>query len=160
VNTYLYANNNSLRFIDAVGLAVLNPRNYPISKRMVDALWAFNRYIGCDKDVEITGGDRPNDDEGSPHRDGIAADIKVPGQLHLLTANQAIRSGLFGGVGWYQEGYFDPKKRGSGPHVHVDFGAKGRRWGYDVNGREYNKRIPYLSPTPNEGKEKNDCRCK
>jgi len=159
LNTYTYALGNPLYWVDPSGLDVLNPNNYPISDKVLKALWEFNRYIGCDKDIEITGGNRPNDDEGSPHRDGIAADIKVPGQLHLLTANQAGRSGLFGGVGWYQEGYYDPNIKGSGPHVHVDLGAPNRKWGFDVNRYRYRGKFPLLSPTLNEGKEKKDCRC-
>jgi RHS repeat-associated protein len=157
-NSYLYASENPLRSADPRGLAVLNPDNYPISNKVFRALWKFNRYIGCDKDVVITGGNRPNDTLGY-HRLNLAADIKVPGQSHLLTANQASRSGLFGGVGWYQEGYRDPSIKGSGPHVHVDLGPPNRRWGFDSNGIEYHRWFPPASRTPDEGKETEECRC-
>jgi hypothetical protein len=55
----------------------------------------------------------------SPHMLGIAADIKVEGLSLLEVAWLAFDSGLFTGVGWYQEGYFGGP--GVGPHVHVDF---------------------------------------
>jgi len=100
---------------------------YPVSADVLEALWEFNRLIGCDKDVVITGGDRPSDRKigsggNSQHVRKRAADIFVPGQLHIITANQAIKSGLFGGVGWYEEGYRGPNNEG--PHTHVDLREK------------------------------------
>jgi hypothetical protein len=77
----------------------------------------------------------------------LAADINVPGQLHLLTANQAAESGLFGGVGWYEEGYYDPRDPKVGPHVHVDLRKGTFRWGHATSGREYHGSFPrYTGP--------------
>jgi len=72
---------------------------------------------------------------------GLAADICVPGQTHLQTANQASDSKLFGGVGWYEEGYRGP--HGEGPHVHVDLRTKEiARWGWDKYGNPYHGYFP------------------
>jgi RHS repeat-associated protein len=131
INTYAYTGSDPVRFIDPFGLKVLNPKGYPVSSDVMEALWEFNRLIGCDKDIVITGGDRPRGSklgarDNSPHVRKLAADIFVPGQLHLVTANQAIKSGLFGGVGWYEEGYRGPNNEG--PHTHVDLpGQEARR---------------------------------
>jgi uncharacterized protein YcbK (DUF882 family) len=77
----------------------------------------FNKFIGEDREIVITGGNRPKDSKigsgsSSPHTRDLAADIKVMGWPHIKTANKADESGLFGGIGWYGEGYSDPKKRG------------------------------------------------
>jgi uncharacterized protein YcbK (DUF882 family) len=131
-------------------LEVLNPDNFPIQPDVQQALENFNQQIGTNKDVVITGGDRPASSDlgassASTHTEGIAADIKVPGQTHLQTANQADKSGLFGGVGWYEEGYRGP--HGEGPHVHVDLREGTARWGYDKNGKYYKGHFPkYKEP--------------
>jgi len=145
VNFYAYVANDPLTWTDPLGLKVLNPENLPVQPPVLEALHAFNRHIGLCKDIVITGGDRRGD-PGS-HGQGLAADIKVLGQLHLLTANQAAESGLFGGVGWYEEGYYNPSDPKVGPHVHVDL-RKGRaRWGYAKSGREYHGSFPgYTGP--------------
>ncbi|MBI3343676.1 MAG: VCBS repeat-containing protein [Gammaproteobacteria bacterium] len=121
---------------------VRNPNNYPISPQVQQGLQNFNNYIGQDYDVVITGGNRSASSNlgagsQSQHVLGNAADIYVPGQSNLQTANQALSSGLFSGIGWYEEGYRGPN--GEGPHVHVDM-RPGRtpqnpaQWGYDRNG--------------------------
>jgi uncharacterized protein YcbK (DUF882 family) len=124
-------------FTDPLGLRVLNPKNYHVSPDVMDALWKLNDQIGCSKDIVITGGDRPPSSNlgagsTSTHAQGIAADISVPGQPHLETANQASESGLFGGVGWYEEGYRGPN--GEGPHTHVDLRNGKARWGHPAKG--------------------------
>jgi len=130
-----------------------------VSPDVVASLWEFNRLIGCDKDIVITGGDRPSDatigaGAGSTHVQGIAADIAVPGQTHLETANQAAASGMFGGVGWYEEGYRGP--RGEGPHVHVDRRKNGpARWGHPAEGRTMHGYFPKYEVELNP----NNCGC-
>ena len=145
--------NNPINFSDPFGLEVLNPENYPISKEVHQSLEKFNEYIGSDKDVIITGGDRPSDSKiGAPsstHKRGLAADIKVPGQSHLETANQASDSGIFGGVGWYEEGYHNPST-GAGPHTHVDLREGKARWGYDKEGNYYKGYFPKYKEGPCE----------
>lgn len=136
---------NPLKWIDPLGVAVLNPNNYPISPEVQEALERFNDYIGREKDVVITGGNRPpGSDLGSgaksTHVRGIAADIYVPVQPHLQTANQAAESGLFGGIGWYEEGYRGP--HGEGPHVHVDLRPGRARWGFSATRKEYHGYFP------------------
>jgi RHS repeat-associated protein len=154
INLFLYAENNPINLIDFYGLEVLNPNNYPISPEVSKTLEQFNEYIGNDKDIVITGGNRPPDTDigsgkQSTHVRGIAADIKVPGQPHLKTANQAAESGLFGGVGWYEEGYYDPRTK-AGPHVHVDLREGTARWGYDKYGRYYKGYFPKYEEDPCE----------
>ncbi|MBI5138082.1 MAG: hypothetical protein HZA24_12205 [Nitrospirae bacterium] len=102
---------------------VFNPGGYPVPGDTGQQLWRFSRQIG--KPVVITGGNRKPDSPlgagaNSQHTlpNPTAIDFYVPSQTHLETANQAKRSGLFTGIGWYQEGYRGPN--GEGPHVHVD----------------------------------------
>jgi uncharacterized protein YcbK (DUF882 family) len=137
--------NNPVNFIDPFGLTVLNPNNFSISPKVQLALERFNNYIGQNYDVVITGGNRPASSNlgagaSSTHVQGIAADIIVPGQSHLQTANQAAESGFFGGVGWYEEGYRGPF--GEGPHVHVDLRRGNARWGFSKTGEEYHGNFP------------------
>ncbi len=159
INTYAYVASNPLRYFDPYGLLVLNPNNYPISPEVLEALKEFNRMIGCDRDIAITGGDRPPDSKlgagpTSTHALGIAADVVVPGQKHLQTANQAVQSGLFGGVGWYEEGYRGPS--GEGPHVHVDLRKNGpARWGFPARGKPTRGYFPPYEVKLNP----NNCRC-
>jgi hypothetical protein len=47
-----------VNFVDPDGLKVLNPSNYPVSPNVTEALTKFNDYIGQDKNIVITGGDR------------------------------------------------------------------------------------------------------
>ena len=161
LNTYAYAGGNPNAYFDRDGLKVLNPNKFPVSDDVWEVLEEFNGLIGCNKDVIITGGDRLATSRlgagsNSTHVQGIAADIRVPGQSHVVTANQALKSGLFGGVGWYEEGYRGPN--GEGPHAHVDLRrrAKGQRpaeWGYDAKGVLY-ARIPSVATT-----FANNCEC-
>ncbi len=146
VDFYVYAGNNPTSFTDPLGLRVLNPNNWPVSSAVLGALQTFNKCIGCDKDVVITGGDRPASSKlgagsNSTHVKHLAADIVVPGQLNILTANQAEQCGIFGGIGWYQEGYRGGN--GEGPHVHVDLRGGTARWGYYADGRETHGYIPF-----------------
>jgi len=146
LNFYTYVGNRPTTFTDPSGLRVLNPNDYPVSGNVMGALQTFNKCIGCDKDVVITGGDRPPSatigaGSNSTHVTHLAADIVVPGQLNILTANQAEQCGGFGGIGWYQEGYQGPK--GEGPHVHLDLRGSAARWGYYADGRETHGYIPF-----------------
>lgn len=69
VNLYAYVWNNPSRFVDLLGLSVLNPHNYPISPDVLAALDELNRLIGCDRDIVITGGNRdPNSTLGAGSR--------------------------------------------------------------------------------------------
>ncbi|MBI3773004.1 MAG: hypothetical protein HY272_09930 [Gammaproteobacteria bacterium] len=146
LNTYTYVAGNPLNWVDLFGLKVLNPNGWPVSPDVMNSLWEFNRLIGCNKDVVITGGDRSADSKlgagsSSSHVQHIAADIMVPGQSHLETANQAGQSGLFGGVGWYEEGYRGPN--GEGPHTHVDLRKNGpARWGHPRKGQAMHGYFP------------------
>jgi len=146
VNLYGYVFNDPINLIDAFGLRVLNPNNFPIQADVQEALEKFNKIIGDDKDIVITGGDRPEDP--GQHGKKKAADIKVPGQSNLETANQAADSGLFGGVGWYEEGYYPGGD--VGPHVHVDLRKGTARWGYDKNEKPYKGSFPKYNPPSNE----------
>lgn len=144
-NLYAYVVNNPINLIDPRGLEVINPGNYPISQDVQESLERFNDFIGRDKDVIITGGNRPPTStlgagSTSQHVQGTAADIYVPGQSHLQTANQAAASGLFGGIGWYEEGYRGP--HGEGPHTHVDLRNESARWGFDRFGNRYRGSFP------------------
>lgn len=149
-NLYAYAGGSPVGDTDPSGLTVLNPRHYVVSDSVMRALNAFNRLIGCDRDILITGGDRPRSSvlgarSGSLHTRGLAADIRVPGQRNLQTANQAARSGLFNGVGWYEEGY--QGENGEGPHVHVDLRAgPPARWGYSASGEVFHGSFPAFPP--------------
>jgi uncharacterized protein YcbK (DUF882 family) len=141
-----------VNFVDPDGLKVLNLSNYPVSPNVTEALTKFNDYIGQDKNIVITGGDRGLSSQlgaknNSQHSKGTAADIVVPGQSHLETANQALDSKIWSGVGWYQEGYRGPN--GEGPHVHVDLrdsrsSENPANWGYDKYGKK--QRIPKYEP--------------
>jgi uncharacterized protein YcbK (DUF882 family) len=126
-------------------LEVKNPNNDPIPPDVYSRLEQFNDYIGQDKDIIITGGNRSSNSKlgaksKSTHAKGQAADVRVPGQCNLQTANQADQSDLFGGIGWYEEGYRGPN--GEGPHVHVDIRQNRARWGYDKEGKEYHGSFP------------------
>jgi RHS repeat-associated protein len=97
LNLYQYSLNNPANLIDPNGLRVLNPSNYSISQRVWQRLEQFNNYIGTNRDIVITGGNRPASSNlgagsRSQHVLGNAADIVVPGQSNLQTANQAIDS--------------------------------------------------------------------
>lgn len=148
--------------IDPDGLLVKNPKNYRVHASVLDALWELNRLIGCDKDIIITDGDRPAGNEKgagntSQHVVGRAADFYVPGQTHLLTANQALESGLFGGVGWYEEGYRGPTPK-EGPHVHVDMRDVPYSWGLpkSASGTRKEVKMPRVPVTL----DRNNCGCK
>ncbi|HYR83403.1 MAG TPA: RHS repeat-associated core domain-containing protein [Terriglobia bacterium] len=148
-NFYSYVANRPTIDIDPLGLEVRNPANYAVSKPVMDALQAFNQFIGAYNDIIITGGNRPSTSRTgagstSLHVQRLAADISVPGQDHITTANQALKSGLFGGVGWYEEGYRN-RARNEGPHVHVDLRKAPAQWGYRKNG-EYLRKIPFTEP--------------
>ncbi len=124
-----------------LSLQVKNPDNYPLSPEVKRALSLFSDYIGKDKTIVVTGGDRPVDTDigvkkTSQHIYKTAADIYVVGQSHIQTANQAKDSSLFNGIGWYEEGYYNPEKN-VGPHVHVDLRGTPARWGYDKTGEYY-----------------------
>ena len=159
INTYAYVAGNPLTMIDPGGLRVLNPSGYPVSPDVMNALWDFNSLIGCNKDIVITGGDRKPDSKlgarsDSTHVQGIAADITVPDQLNIVTANEASQSGLFGGVGWYEEGYRGPN--GEGPHTHVDLRKNGpARWGFPAKGRPTQGYFPNYEVQLNA----NNCGC-
>jgi RHS repeat-associated protein len=146
-NLYSNVRNAPTRWTDPDGLRVLNPNNYVVSPDVLRALEQFNECVGQNKDILITGGNRPPTSQlgagaGSTHAQGLAADIVVLGQAHSITAYQAIASGLFGGIGWYEEGYRGP--RGEGSHVHVDLRLIFATWGYDRDGNYY-RRLPPLS---------------
>ena len=81
-------------------------------------------------------------------RSHSAADIKVHGWPHLKTANEAERSELFGGIGWYEEGYRNPSDPKSGPHLHVDLRDGQARWGFDKSGRAYHGYFPKYKGEP------------
>jgi RHS repeat-associated protein len=159
INTYAYGGDSPVWFFDPYGLRVLNPNGYPVSPDVMNALWDFNRLIGCSKDIVITGGNRPPSSKlgagsNSTHAQGIAADITVPGQLNLVTANEAVQSGLFGGVGWYEEGYRGPN--GEGPHTHVDLRKNGpARWGFPAKGSPTHGYFPKYEVELNP----NNCGC-
>ena len=130
----------------ALSPQVKNPDNYPLSPKVLEALHLFSNYIGKDKTIVVTGGDRPIDSKigvgsTSQHAKGTAADIKVLGQSHLKTANQAQDSGLFDGIGWYEEGYYNAAKN-EGPHVHIDLRGTPARWGYDKTGEYHRAKFP------------------
>jgi RHS repeat-associated protein len=156
-NRYVYVRNNPMHWTDPEGLRILNPTRRPISAAVRRALEDFNACIGYDKDIAITSGDRPRSSPlgvgaASRHAQGIAADFVVPGQAHSVTAYQAIASGLFGGVGWYEEGYRGPQNEG--PHVHVDLR---RTWqtvtyGHDRDGNYYEP-LPALPPEALSGRK-------
>lgn len=128
---------------------VRNPDGYDVSPEVMHRLEEFSGRIG--KPVVITGGKRNAGSQlgagkHSQHVVGAAADFYVPGQEHLETANQAMESGLFNGVGWYEEGYRGPN--GEGPHVHVDLrplspGEAIKQWGKTHGGADV--RIPPYS---------------
>jgi len=149
MNLYGYVLGDPVNLIDPWGLAVLNPQNYPLSPVVQQSLQDFNNFIGTNQDIVVTGGDRPASSNlgagsNSTHVQGIAADINVLGQTHLQTANQAAESDLFGGIGWYEEGYRGP--HGEGPHVHVDLRNNNVRWGYDRKGNRYRGHFPSYNP--------------
>jgi len=160
---FAYVGGNPLSYLDASGLRIFNPGGAIISDAVLDALREFNRQIGCDKDIYITGGDRkPTSKLGagssSTHVQGLAADIRVDGQTHLETATQARLSGIFGGIGWYEEGYAGPN--GEGPHTHVDIRTNGPAiWGFDRNGKEYHGSFPIFSPNQRLNPSPVQCGC-
>jgi len=125
----------------------------------MSALVRFNNFIGTDKDIVILGGDRPANSSLGARDKGqhspqfkTAADIYVKGQVHLQTANQAIDSKIFSGIGWYEEGYRGPQ--GEGPHVHVDLRTdrtvnNPAKWGYTKDSMSAGP-IPKYIPPKNE----------
>lgn len=139
---------NPLRYTDPLGLRIFNPSGENVSNDVLEGLRQFNQKIGCDKDITITGGDRPatakiGAGNKSTHVQQLAADIKVRDQMHLETANQARLSGLFGGIGWYEEGYSG--QNGEGSHTHVDLRDGSAMWGYNKDGKEYHGSFPQYS---------------
>ncbi len=160
LNLYAFVGNNGVNKVDKLGQKVLNPNGYIFADELFFKLWEFNRLIGCDRDVLITGGNRSSDSslgsgKKSTHVLGIAADILVIGQSHIYTANQAAESGLFSGIGWYEEGYRGPN--GEGPHVHVDLRTDGpARWGYSANGERQRGFFPKVNAILNSS----ECPCR
>ena len=114
-----------------------------VTDNMKERLQAFAEHIG--KDVDVYSGVRDCSSTvgsgcTSQHALGDAADISAKGQLHIKTYHQAVKSNMFGGVGWYEEGYRG--LNGEGPHVHVDLRNNPASWGYDSSGQYYNWRNP------------------
>ena len=149
-NLFAYSFNDPLNFRDADGLRVVLG-NHPVTPAAYGALQQFNQYIGSDKDVVVLGGSRDITTEygtkgDSQHVVGDAVDFHVPGQSMLETAHQAIDSGIFGGVGWYEEGLKGPG--GEGPHVHGDLlrlPGRIRQWGMSAATRKYGPIPPLVS---------------
>jgi RHS repeat-associated protein len=146
-NLYSYVKNAPTRWIDPDGLKVLNPKGFPVSAGVMQVLEQFNQCVGQDRDIVITGGNRRPTSRlgagaGSTHVQALAADIVVPSQAHAVTAYQALVSGLFGGIGWYEEGFRG--QRGEGPHVHVDLRSVPATWGHDREGNYY-RGLPQLA---------------
>jgi hypothetical protein len=122
-NRYHYANSNPYKFIDPDGEEVIVPNGVVLQPNVLKAFQKFNTYIGESHDIHILGGDRDKNSKlgagsNSQHVKKTAADFYIPGTTHLESANAAIDSGLFSGVGWYEEGYRGPN--GEGPHAHAD----------------------------------------
>jgi len=150
-NLYGYSMGDPANLLDPNGLKVV-VGNHAVTPATYQALQQFNNYIGPGKDVVVTGGTRDISREigagsASEHVWGDAADFYVPGQTMLETANQALDSGVFGGVGWYEEGLKGPN--GERPHVHGDLkrrpGGSTRQWGMDRFGNPVSQ-IPSLLP--------------
>jgi hypothetical protein len=156
LNLYGYAGGDPINFSDPFGLdclgpdgqrrpclVILNGATAPNSSLMRSLLTFADQL---ERDITFNGprsGTRSSSQNAgvngatqSPHLAGEGADIHVAGMSNLELAHKAAESGLFTGVGHYEDSKHLGAK-GFGPHAHVD--NKNRRtngvvtWQVDEN---------------------------
>jgi RHS repeat-associated protein len=118
-NLYKYVENNAVNWVDPLGLYTLKPggKHPPLpASGLIDALLkCIEARTGLNLLVTSTSEDIPEHPPGTPHRRGVAVDIRYkPGSVDdiLCAAKEC-------GAGFGLDEAAHPSKKANGPHLHL-----------------------------------------
>jgi len=128
LDLYVYVENNPLNFIDPWGLYTMKHGGLhpplPPSAQIDALLRCIESKTGLSLTVTSTSEDIPEHPIGTPHRRGVAVDVKYqPG-----TADKILCAAAGCGAGFGLDEAAHPSKHSTGPHMHVQI-PKGKRGG-------------------------------
>ncbi|MGB8062749.1 MAG: RHS repeat-associated core domain-containing protein, partial [Candidatus Sulfotelmatobacter sp.] len=129
LNLYLYVGNHPVDWVDPLGLYTLKKGGphppLPPSPEIDALLKCIEAKTGLHLLVTSTSEDIPEHPPGTPHRRGVAVDVRyTPG-----TANQILCAAKECGAGFGLDEAAHPSKKSTGKHVHVQI-PPGKRGGH------------------------------
>ena len=122
-SAYAYVGNGPGGFVDPQGLLRYKPRVPSASGELLELLECMEGCFGREFTVTSTDEATPQHAAGSPHRRGIAADIRYPGRVDakrlLCCASRCL-------AGYAQDEAQNPSSKSTAPHLHIQI-PSGRR---------------------------------